>query len=230
MTPKTMTATLTPAPLPRLPAFEVGLALFEKRADALVLVLAGEGEGEEVYLAAQALVEVGAGGRLDRLLGHAQRDGALLGDAVGQLQGLRFEVGRGDDEVDEAEVVGVLRVDHVAREDQLHRLTLADESRQALGAAAAGDDAEVDLGLAEARRLAGDADVAGEGQLAAAAEAEAVDHGDDRLGEGVHGGEERARRHHVALRDGGAPHELTDVGAGDESLLARAGDDDDADG
>jgi hypothetical protein len=141
-----------------------------------------------------------------------------------------FEVGRGDDEVDEAEVVGRLRVDHVARQDQLHRLTLADESREALGSAAAGDDAEVDLGLAEARRLARDADVARERQLAAAAETEAVNHGDDGLGEGIDGGEERAPGHHVALRDGGAPLELTDVGARDESLLARAGDDDDADG
>jgi hypothetical protein len=92
----------------------------------------------------------------------------------------------------------------------------------------AGDDAEVDLGLAEARRLAGDAHVAGEGEFAAAAEAEAVNHGDDGLGERIDGGEERARRHHVALRDGRAPLELRDVGARDESLLARAGDDDDA--
>ena len=55
----------------------------------------------------------------------------------------------------------------------------ADEPRQPLRAAEAGDDPELDLGLAEARRGGGDAQVARHRQLAAAAEREAVD-GRDR--------------------------------------------------
>src|SRR4051794_28655618 len=88
----------------RLYAFELGLALFEKGADALVLVGRGEAEREEVYLAAQALVEVGARGGLHGLLRHAKRYWTLLRDAVRHLQRLRFEVCRRDDHVDEAEV------------------------------------------------------------------------------------------------------------------------------
>src|SRR5205085_3317709 len=122
----------------------------------------------------------------------------------------------------------VLCVNHLAGEYEFHRLALADEAREALRPAASGDDAEVDFGLAEACVLARDSQVARKSQLASAAEAEAVYHRDDGLRESVHGGEERARGHHVALRDRGAPLELRDVSARDESLLARARDDDDA--
>ena len=78
----------------------------------------------------------------------------------------------GDDAVDEPEARGLLGADRVADEVHLQRLVLADEPRQALGAAEAGDDPELDLGLAEERRLGGDAHVAGHRQLAAAAEGE----------------------------------------------------------
>ena len=58
---------------------------------------------------------------------------------------------------------------------------------------AAGDDAEEDLGLTELRLLAGDAEVAGEGQLAPAAEREAGDRRDrgaGDVGDGVEGPQE----------------------------------------
>ena len=54
----------------------------------------------------------------------------------------------------------------------------ADQAGQPLGAAAARDDAEQDLGLPKARLLAGDAEVAGQRELAAAAEREAGDRRD----------------------------------------------------
>ena len=63
-----------------------------------------------------------------------------------------------------------------------------DQARQALRAAAAGDDAEQDLGLAEHGPLAGDAVVARQRQLAPAAEGVAGDGGDDEprdRGDGV---------------------------------------------
>ena len=67
---------------------------------------------------------------------------------------------------------------------------------QALRAAAAGDDAEQDLGLAEHGLSPSDAVVAGERQLAAAAEGVAADGGDheprDR-GDGVERAVERRR-------------------------------------
>ena len=68
-----------------------------------------------------------------------------------------------------------------AGQHHVHRLGLADRARQALRAAGAGDDAELDLGLAELRGVGGDDDVAHHRQLAAAAEREAGDRGDHRL-------------------------------------------------
>src|SRR6185503_567879 len=100
---------------------------------------------------------------------------------------------------------------------------------KALGTAAPRDQPEVDLRLAEAGLLRGDADVAGHGQLAAAAQAEAVDHRDHRLGEARHDVEDPRAAHGVALVEGGAAGELADVRPGDERLLAGAGDDDHAD-
>ena len=96
-------------------------------------------------------------------------------------------------------------------------------------AAAAGDEAEIDLRLAEARLVGGDAHVAGHRELAAAAEAKAVDHRDHRLREGGHDVEDAGAAHREALVERRTAGELADVGAGDERLLARAGDDDHAD-
>ncbi len=52
---------------------------------------------------------------------------------------------------------------------------------QSLGAAAAGNDAEIDFGLAEAGVLGGDDDIAAHRQLAAAAQGETAHRGDHRL-------------------------------------------------
>ena len=67
------------------------------------------------------------------------------------------------------------------REDELLRDPEAADARESLRAAPAGDDAEVDLRLAESRLARCVADVAAERELAAAAEREAVDRGDRRL-------------------------------------------------
>ena len=76
--------------------------------------------------------------------------------------------------------LGLGGVEAPAGEHQLHRPLLADRARQPLGAAAAGDDPERDLGLAELGRLGGDDQVADQRQLAAAAERPARDRGDHR--------------------------------------------------
>ena len=76
--------------------------------------------------------------------------------------------------------VGLAGVEAAAGQHELHRPLLAEHARQPLGAAAAGDDPEGDLGLAEDGRLGGDDHVAGQRQLAAAAERVAGDRGDQR--------------------------------------------------
>src|SRR5260370_39378857 len=56
---------------------------------------------------------------------------------------------------------------------------MADSMRQALGAAEAGDESEIYLGLPEARFFTGDDQVASERELESAAERKAIDRRDD---------------------------------------------------
>ena len=93
---------------------------------------------------------------------------------------------RGDDLVDEPQAQGFLGVDHVAGEQQAKRRRGADEPRQALAAAVARDEAELDFGLAEARAFGGQAIRACHGELAAAAQRKAVDACEDRFAAGFH--------------------------------------------
>ena len=67
-----------------------------------------------------------------------------------------------------------------AAPDQVLGLGRADEAGRALRAATAREDAELDLGEAEARRVGGDAQVARQRELEAAAEREPVDRRDHR--------------------------------------------------
>ena len=100
-------------------------------------------------------------------------------------------------------------------------LGFADKARQALSAARAGYGADDDLGLAELGLLARQDDVAHHGELAAAAEREAVHGGDDgRLGLG----QRRPVRQEVALAHVAERLvlHLLDVGAGGEGTR-RAG-------
>lgn len=75
----------------------------------------------------------------------------------------------------------LLRIDHVAGQDHLQRAALPDEPRQTDGAAVSGDDSELDFRQPELRVLAREPDVAGERELQAAAEREAVHGSDHRL-------------------------------------------------
>ena len=123
--------------------------------------------------------------------------------------------------------LGLLGAHHAAGQAHLHGLGLADEPGQALGAAHARHDAELDLGLAELGVVGRDDEVAHHGELAAAAEREARHRGDHRLAPARHllpAGEEIGQ---IGVRVGELRH-LLDVGAGREGLL-RSGDDDAAD-
>ena len=120
----------------------------------------------------------------------------------------------------------LLRLDEAAREDEVLGLRRADEAGEPLGAAGPGDDAEQDLGLAEPRVVGRDAEVAGERDLAPAAEGVAGDGGHRRLGEAGQGPGEALEQHgvvdHVGVRH---RLHLLDVGAGGEDLLATPEDD-----
>jgi len=77
--------------------------------------------------------------------------------------------------------VCLLGPDGAPGEDDLLREAEPDDAGQALAPAPARDDPEVDLGLAELCFARGDPDIAGESELAAAAERVPVDRGDSRL-------------------------------------------------
>ena len=91
-----------------------------------------------------------------------------------------------------------------------------DDPGQALGAAGAGEQTELDLGDAEARALVDDAQVARERELEPAAERHAVDRGDARLREPL-----QAPQHGFESLDERA--ELDGSGEGGELLDVRTG-------
>jgi len=67
---------------------------------------------------------------------------------------------------DEADAIGFLGRDRFAGEDQLQRTPLADQARQALRAATAGQQPELHLGLPELGMFHGDSHRAGHRRLA----------------------------------------------------------------
>src|SRR6185295_7730632 len=125
-------------------------ALLEEGRNALLLVLGRKAEAEEIALVGEAVLERQPLARADRFLGDLERQGRERGDLGRQLQRLRAQLFVRVDQLDEADTQRFRGVDHLAREDQAHRLAGADQARQALAAAAAGDQAELDLRLAEA--------------------------------------------------------------------------------
>ena len=94
------------------------------------------------------------------------------------------EVGRGGDLVDEPGRLRLVGVVGGGAQHHRPRLRLADRASEALGAARARRDRGRDLDEADASVAPRhDAQVAGEGDLAAAREGVAVDGGDDHLGQ-----------------------------------------------
>ena len=122
--------------------------------------------------------------------------------------------------VDDAERQRFLGADDAPGRDHLRRGQRAGQPRQALRAARARNDAELHFGQADPGRLRRDPVVAGQRDLAAAAERHAVERRDNRLVARLDQFDD--------LRQGRLGHrlaELADVGAADEA--APAADDDD---
>ena len=124
---------------------------------------------------------VGArGGEPVLAVAHAGERALLGDDLAGEGDRLLDDVA-GDDRVDDAVLLQLLDRRRVAGEDELERPFRPDEPRQALRAAGAGQEPELDLGQADAGARRRDAVMAAERELEAAAERRAVQRGDDRL-------------------------------------------------
>src|ERR1035437_3491985 len=197
-------------------------ALLQERGDALTCVITGEDTDELAALDLERLRERAVESLGDGALGGSDGQRRLGGETTGDVTGGAEQCLGLDDAGHQSECQRARRVDGIAGEEQLHRRAAADQAGQALGATPPGDDAELDLGLAEARVGRGDAHVARHGDLAAAAEGDAVDGADDGQGRAFH-----RQRQHLATGDVLASRgpELGDAGAGREELGAGAGED-----
>ena len=205
---------------------EFAFAFVEERCHAVLLVLGGEAAAEDAVFVDDGFVGIHVPFGVDAELGCLDGEGCVGGDLVGQLHGFFHEFCLGIDGIDESDAEGLIGADGASGIDELFGHTHANEACQAYRAAESGDDAQTHFGLAELGVVAADADVASHGELAAAAEGEAVDGGDDgdmeRLDLAEHSGTAAAEG--LALRHVEGRH-LADVGAGHETLLAVAGDD-----
>ena len=204
---------------------ELRLALLEEGLHALDPVLGRHRQLVEAALVLEAGGERGLLGGEHGLLGEPRGDrrAARRPRAASSIASSSQRI-VGDDLVDQAHRLRLGGVEAPAGQHQLHRPLLAEHPRQALGAAAAGDDPEVDLRLAELGRLGGDDHVAGQRQLAAAAERVAGDGGDQRRLDRGEAPPERRGRVVEGLGEAALAHRL-DVGAGGEDLVG-AGDHD----
>ena len=121
---------------------------------------------------------------------------------------------------------GGLPVHHLTRENHLQGSTQADQTSQPDGPSIAGNDPEPHLGKAESRPLAGNPEMAGEGQLAPTTEGVPADRRDHRLGEALDP-TENPLAVTTDLYPGEGVHlgQHPDVRAGDKRLFSRAGQD-----
>ena len=168
---------------------------------------------------------------LGALSGIGRHDGLLGLRGQPRLGAGEQFVGR-HDLMDQAHAFGGLDRQVLALEQDRRGVHHADQARDALGAAAARQQAELDLGLADPgpRVGRGDAVVAGERDLEAAAQRGAVDRRHDRLTAGLLVAEQPLQLAELLgelgrIRGVGVQEHL-EIGAGDE--IGLSGGDDDA--
>ena len=204
-----------------------GARFLEEGGRAFLLVLGCGAEAEIGSFEQQAFALARLHPLVRRLERELDGDRSVGGDLLQDCLGARDQIGGRNDLVDQPDAIGLLRADHLSGQNELQGAALADQPRQSLRSAAARNESERDFGLAELRGLHRDPDGAGHRRLAAAAERKAIDGRDHRLAEILdeieHLLPEAAGLLCLERRD---MRELADVGAGDERLVAGAGQDD----
>jgi hypothetical protein len=165
-----------------------------------------------------------------QLLGELDGERPVLADAVRHLLRGGQQRLRRHHPAHQPDLPRARRVDALAGEEHLHRHRHRDGGRQPHRPEAV-EDRPAHLRAAERRGLGRDADVAAEGQLEPPGEAVAVDRGDHRLRDLEPLAEPVLDLRPPQLVDApgvrAAVH-LLEIGAGAERLVARAGDDRDA--
>ena len=198
--------------------------MLQERGDTDPRVLGGEHLLEQVLFESESGVERALQPAVDRQLGQALGDHGATGQLGRQHQRPGVQLVGPHHLVDQPDAQRLVGGDLAAREHELLGLGGADEARQSLRAAAAGDDPEQDLRLAQLGSLRGNPQVARQRQLAPTAQGEPGDGRDHAPGDRRHGVERppEAATHRPGL---GRATELGDVGAGGEDAVAPGDDD-----
>ncbi|MNF70883.1 hypothetical protein D3C84_528130 [compost metagenome] len=164
----------------------------------------------------------------DALAGIGESTGAVGRGALGEqltgkgpcvIQQAFAAIGQA---VEQAEFEGAAGTDRLPRNHHVQRRLDADQARQALGAAGARQQAEVDLRQAETGVGFTDSVAAGQGQFQPAAEGEGADGRDQRL---VQHGQAQQQVGQVRRGEGGVAAEFADVGTGAEQPVFAMEDD-----
>src|SRR5436190_2351157 len=152
-------------------------ALFDKGGHALDRVFRLESEGREIGLDLEPLGQGQVERAADRIARQAQDRQAETGHLSRKGDAGLDEIAV-DEPVDETDAVRFIGVDRAAGQDQLGGARFADEARQPLRPAIAGDEAELDLREAELGARQREPEGAGERQFEPAAKGISVDQRD----------------------------------------------------
>ena len=197
--------------------------MFEEGGDTDAGVVGAEDLDERRLFEGQTLGQRDLEAVVDGLLGERLRTQGAAGEFAGEGECAVEEVVAFEHLVDETDAQRLVGADLTTREDEILGPRRSHEAGEALGATTAGDDAEQDLGLPETCGGGGEAQIAGQRQLAAPSERRARHRGDDHAGDGGDGGERCHEERPDAARLVG-PAELGDVGPGGEDPLAARDD------
>ena len=200
-------------------------ALLDEGGHAFCLVVKREVSLEQLPLDRETLFQRGFERAVDQVFQVARYRLRVSGDLGGGFERDIEVLVERHNARDQAGALGLVDIHHAPRQTQVHRFRFTDQRGQALGAADAGHDTELDFRLAEPGVVGGDDEIAHHRQLATAAERITRDRGDDRL---------CALRDAIAVpRQAGIVEHLrvghilhfADIGAGREGLVAAADDD-----
>src|SRR6476660_9753291 len=165
------------------PTSKLRRTFLEEGGGAFLLVFGGGTNAEVGSFQCKAFALAGLQPLVRRLQGELHSDRRVGRDLLQDRLGTLNQTGCGDDFVDEANAIGFLRGNRLAREDQLQRTTLPHKTRQTLRSATAGQQAQLDFGLPKSGMLRRDPHRASHCRLAAAAKRKAVDRRNHRLAE-----------------------------------------------
>src|SRR5258708_6114145 len=124
-------------------SLESGRALFEEGARAFLLVLGRGAQAEVGSLEDLAFALAGLCPLVRGLERQPDRDRSVGCDRLQDCLRTRDELGRGNDLVDQADAIGLLRADHLAGEDELECAALADQPWETLRSTTARQQAQL---------------------------------------------------------------------------------------